>query len=104
MVPTFDVYENGKILGSIKRTYGIFTPGAVIDFKDWNVECGYNDHKFTIKSSKNNQLIAVLTKIPLTGSDTYELDISDSNDSLYIVMFIAAMDLYRARYDENKRW
>jgi len=103
-VPTFDVYENGKRLGTISRTYGIFTPGAKINFKEWDIECGYNDYEFTITDKKNKSLIAEINKKYLTGTDTYELNITDFNNSLYIVMFIIAMDLYNARYNQNKKW
>ncbi|WP_323735849.1 LURP-one-related family protein [Methanosphaera sp. ISO3-F5] len=102
--PAFDVYENGRRLGSIRRTIGIFTPGAEIDFKDWNVECGYNNCEFTITDKKNKNLIAKISKKYLSGTDTYELNITDSHNSLYVVMFIIAMDLYNARYEQNTRW
>ena len=104
MVPTFNVYENGKRLGYISRTYGLVTPGAEISFKNWDIECGYNDYEFTITDSNNKMLIAKITKQRLTGADTYKLFISDSKNSLYILMFVIAMDLYNARYKENKSW
>lgn len=90
-LPTFEIYENDCLLGSISRDFTLFRPKYNIDFKDWQVKGSWTEWDYTI-TDRDGYEIAHVWKELLHMTDTYILDMQDPADALYVLMFVLAID------------
>ncbi len=105
LTPRFDIFEKGKHIGSIKRKLvSVLGPAYDIKFKGWKVDGNVLEWNYRIKDSDNNT-IATVTKELFHLTDSYTLNIGNSSDALYVLMFVIAIDAEkdsREKKDKNK--
>lgn len=91
LLPRFEIYEGNRMLGSISRVFTILTPRYNIDFNGWIVQGSWIEWDYTITDRAGNR-VAEISKELLHMTDTYVLDVVNPSDSLYVLMFVLAMD------------
>lgn len=100
LTPQFEIQENGKHIGSIKRKLvSMFGPKYDIDFKGWKVDGNILEWDYKIKDKSGN-LIATVSKEVFHLTDTYALNIVNSQDALYVLMFAIAIDAEKCSRDD----
>lgn len=105
LLPKFEIYANGKVLGSISRELTLFKPAYHFDFNGWRIQGNFVEWNYTI-SDHTGSVIATISKQLLRFTDTYVLDIKNSKDALYVLMFALAIDAEkctREKINENNR-
>lgn len=90
-LPKFELYINNEYIGSIKKEFSFFKPHFTIDCKGWQVDGNWLEWDYSIL---NNQglCIARVSKELLNWTDTYTIDIYHSEDALYALMLVIAID------------
>ena len=90
-LPKFEMYIGNSYVGSISMQFSFFRPKFNIDYNGWHVEGNWFEWDYTILNS-NNQAVAYISKELFNFTDTYLIDISNSNDALYALMLVLAID------------
>ena len=92
ITPTFDLYENGKRIGSIKKKlFKLFGSAYSIDSLGWTAKGNFTEWNYSIHDS-NGKLVAKIGKQLFNLTDTYVLDIADPQHALHVLMFVIAID------------
>ena len=90
-LPKFEMYVKDKYLGCINKEFSFFTPKYNIDFNGWHIEGNWLEWDYNILDY-NGQTIANISKQLFNWTDTYVIDVQDSNDALYALMLVIAID------------
>lgn len=90
-MPTFELYQGSRYLGSVKREFAFFKPKYNIDFNGWHVEGDLFEWDYTVQDRAGHQ-VASVSKQLLNWTDTYVIDVADPQDALYALMFVLAID------------
>lgn len=90
-LPKFELYLNDRYIGEISKELTFFKDKFNIDFNGWHVTGDIWDYTYQILSPSGST-IAMVNKQWLTWGDTYEIDVADSNDTLYALMVVLAID------------
>ena len=92
ITPTFELYENGKKIGSIKKKlFKLVGSAYSIDSLGWTAKGNFTEWNYSIHDSKGN-LVAKIGKQLLNFTDTYVLDIANPQQALHVLMFVIAID------------
>lgn len=99
ITPTFDLYENGKKIGSLKKKmFKLFGSAYTIDSLGWTAKGNFVEWDYSIQDSKGNR-VAKIGKQLLNLTDTYVLDIANPQDALHVLMFVIAIDAEKCSRD-----
>ena len=90
-LPHFTMFENGNEVGEIIKEFSWFRPKFSLTCSDWTVTGDIWEWDYSIVNS-NNQVIAYISKQLLNFTDTYVLNIKNSNDALRVLMIVLAID------------
>lgn len=90
-LPKFEIYKGATYLGCIKKELAFLSNRYNIDYNGWHVEGNIMGWDYTISNSAGRQ-VARVTKELFHMTDTYVLDINDSEDPLIVLMFVLAID------------
>ena len=90
-MPRFELYVKDQYLGCISREFSLFTPRYNIDFNGWHVEGNWMEWDYTIIDTSGN-CVATITKEIWNWTDTYTIDIPDSQSALGALMLVLAID------------
>ena len=90
-LPHFTMFENGNEVGEIIKEISWFKPKFSLTCSDWTVTGDIWEWDYSIVNS-NNQVIAYISKQLLNFTDTYVLNIKNSNDALRVLMIVLAID------------
>ena len=90
-LPRFEIYAGGEFIGSISRRLSLWRSKYDIDFLGWQVTGDIWDWDYQIRDSRGN-VRALIYKQIFHFTDTYVLDVVDTKDVLYVLMFVIAMD------------
>ena len=92
ITPTFELYENGKKIGSIKKQLlKLFGSAYSIDALGWTAKGNFTERNYSIHDSNGN-LVATIKKQLLNLTDTYVLDVANPQHALHVLMFVIAID------------
>lgn len=92
ITPTFELYENGKKIGSIKKQLlKLFGSAYSIESLGWTAKGNFTERNYSIHDSNGN-LVATIKKQLLNLTDTYVLDIVNPQHALHVLMFVIAID------------
>ena len=90
--PTFELYEKGKKIGSIKKKlFKLLGSAYSIDSLGWTAKGNFTERNYSIQDSNGN-LVATIGKQLLNLTDTYVLDIVNPQHALHVLMFVIAID------------
>lgn len=90
-LPKFAMYIGEEYIGQIKKELTFFKPTFTIDCNDWSVEGEIFEWDYQIVNSQG-ELIANISKEIFNWTDTYVIDIVDSQDALHVLMVVLAID------------
>lgn len=92
ITPTFELHENGKKIGSIKKKLlKLFGSAYSIESLGWTAKGNFTERNYSIHDSNGN-LVAKINKQLLNLTDTYVLDIVNPQHALHVLMFVIAID------------
>ena len=94
-LPRFELYAYGEYLGSLTKEFSFFTPVFTLDCSDWEVEGSVMEWDYTIRSASSG-LIAMISKELFKWTDTYTIDVFDSQNALCALMMVLAIDAEKA--------
>ncbi len=92
ILPRFEIYLNGSYTGCIKKELSFFVPKFNIDYKGWHVDGNWFEKDYIIKNHAGNN-VAVVSQQLWKLTDTYMIDVFDSQDALSALMLVLAIDL-----------
>ncbi|WP_295610560.1 LURP-one-related/scramblase family protein [uncultured Methanobrevibacter sp.] len=99
--PTFDLYEKGKKIGSIKKKrFNLFGSAYNIESLGWIAQGNFTDWSYSIHDSNRN-LVATIDKQLLNLTDTYVMDIVSPQHALHVLMFVIAIDAEKCSKSKN---
>lgn len=91
LLPKFELYLGGTYVGCISKEFTLFTPRYHIDCNGWQVQGDFFEWNYRILGA-SGQEIAAVSKQFLNWTDTYVIDVCNSQDALCALMFVLAMD------------
>ena len=99
VTPTFELYEKGKKIGSIKKKlFKLFGSAYSIESLGWTAKGNFSEWNYSIKDS-NGKLVATIGKQIFNLTDTYVLDVADPQHALHVLMFVIAIDAEKCSRD-----
>ena len=90
-LPKFEIYIGGNYVGCITKEFSLFRPVFNIDFNGWRVDGNFFEWDYNIINPWGN-CIATVSKQLFNWTDTYVIDILDSEDALAALMLVLAID------------
>lgn len=90
-LPKFEMYLGEQYIGCIKKEFTLFNPEFNIDCNGWNVSGNWLEWDYEIVGASGEN-IAVVSKQLLNWTDTYVINVRDSNDALQTLMLVLAID------------
>lgn len=99
-LPKFEIYLGENYIGCISREFSFFRPKYNIDYNGWYVEGDFFgwDYTITDNSGKN---IATISKELFRWTDTYVIDVNNSQDALCALMLVLAIDAEKCSNSQN---
>lgn len=90
-LPKFEIYLEDKYIGCISKEFTFLKPKYNIDYNGWHIEGDFFEWDYSILS-QGGQNIATVSKQLFNLTDTYIIDVNDSQDSLCALMLVLAID------------
>lgn len=97
-LPRFEIYKQGRYVGSLSKEFSFFRPKYNIEYNGWYIEGSYMEWDYTIFDN-NRSIVAVIRKELLRMTDTYVMDIQDTENVIDVLMFVLAMDAEKCSRD-----
>ena len=91
LLPKFDLYTGEQMIGSIHKELTLFSPRYHIDFNGWRIEGNWLEWDYHILDDRDRE-IARISKELLNWTDTYSIDIHDTQNALCVLMVVLAID------------
>ena len=89
--PRFQLFVGDECIGCLEKEWSFFKLRYNIDFNGWHVEGDFAEWDYTI-TCPDGTTVASISKELFQWTDTYVLDIQNSEDALYVLMFVLAID------------
>lgn len=90
-LPKFEIYLGDKYIGCISKEFTFLKPKYNIDYDGWHIEGDFFEWDYSILS-QDGQNIATVSKQLFNLTDTYIIDVNDSQDALCALMLVLAID------------
>jgi len=90
-LPKFEMYMGEQYIGCIKKEFTFFKPKYNIDCNGWHVEGNFFEWDYSI-IDVNGQQVATVSKELFHWMDTYVIDVCHSQDAIYALMLVLAID------------
>jgi uncharacterized protein YxjI len=90
-LPKFEIYLEDKYIGCISKEFTFLKPKYNIDYNGWHIEGDFFEWDYSILS-QGGQNIATVSKQLFNLTDTYIIDVNDSQDALCALMLVLAID------------
>ena len=90
-LPRFEMYLDGRYVGSIRKELTFFRPRFIVDCNGWQVEGNWVEWDYRILRP-NGSIAAAVSKQIWNLTDTYVIDIADPADALHALMLVIAVD------------
>ena len=91
LLPKFEIYMGNQYIGCINKEFTFFKPKFNIDFNGWSVDGDWLEWDYQIRDA-GGSIIAVVAKQVLNWTDTYTIDVDESQDPLCALMVVLASD------------
>lgn len=91
LLPKFEIYMKDEYVGCISKEFTLFKPAYNVDFKKWHVEGNFLEWEYDILD-EFQQTVATVSKEIFNWTDTYTIDVKDSEDGLAALMLVLAID------------
>lgn len=90
-LPKFEMYLKDRYIGCISKEFTFFRPKFNIDFNGWHVDGNWFEWDYQIVN-ESGKTIADVSKQLWNWTDTYVIDVCNSQDALYALMLVLAID------------
>lgn len=90
-LPKFEIYLGDKYIGCISKEFTFLKPKYNIDYNGWHIEGDFFEWDYSILS-QGGQNIATVSKQLFNLTDTYIIDVNDSQNALCALMLVLAID------------
>ena len=90
-LPKFYMYLGNECIGSICRELALFRPKYNIDYKGWRVEGDLFELEYSVFDQIGREVASVSQEL-WNFADTYAIDVENSDDALYALMLVLAID------------
>ena len=97
-LPKFEMYLNDKLVGTIKKEFTFIKPRFDIDYNGWEIEGDWAEWDYTIVNSYGSE-VAVIEKKIWNWTDTYSIDVKNSQDALMALMVVISIDAEKCSCD-----
>ena len=91
MVKTYDITINGQPCGTIKKKFPSLTKDMNYDARGWKLDGDALGMSFKFTDAQKNVYATVKKKVVALG-DTYELNITNDEDELLVVVLAIILD------------
>ena len=98
-LPVYEIYKSGQLFSVLKKKLTFLKPRIEIDQNGtpYHIAGDVFSHEFTI--SRNNTLVASVSKKWFAFSDTYGVDIVSGENEAFIIALVICID--QIIYDKN---
>lgn len=92
LLPEYNIYKDNRLLAKVKKELTFFRPRFIIEsqYGDLTIDGDVFAHNFNIL--KNGRPIAWVSKKWVSFSDTYSVEILDSEDDAFILSLVIVLD------------
>lgn len=97
LLPTFDIFVGGELIGTVKRKFTLFTQDYQVDYRGWDVSGDFLGWDYRV--TDGNREVMSISKQWLTWGDTYILRYSNPANELPGLLLVIAIDA--ANCDHN---
>ena len=97
LLPTFDIIVGGRVVGTIKKKFTLFSQNYQMDYRGWDVEGDFLGWDYRVVSGDTE--VMSISKEWLTWGDTYTLRYRDAANELAGLLLVIAIDA--ANCDHN---
>lgn len=91
LLPKFEIFIDGSYVGCISKEFTFFKPVFDIDYNGWHIEGDFFEWDYSILNSTGD-CVAQVSKELFKWTDTYVIDVHDSQDALSALMLVLAID------------
>ncbi|MBR3810802.1 MAG: LURP-one-related family protein [Agathobacter sp.] len=98
LLPTFEIYINDRYAGCISKELSFLKPKYNIDYNGWHIEGDWLEWDYSILNAAG-QSIASVSKELWNWTDTYVIDVTNSQDALCALMIVLAIDAEKCSRD-----
>ena len=91
LLPKFEIYLGDQYVGCIRKEFTFFKPKYNIDYNGWQIDGDFLGWNYSILNASGKN-IAVISKQLLNLTDTYVIDVMNSQDALCALMLVLAID------------
>ena len=97
LLPTFDIYVGGVVVGTVKKKFTFFTQDYQVDYRGWDVSGNFLGWDYRVTDGYRE--VMSISKEWLTWGDTYTLRYENPADELPGLLLVIAIDA--ANCDHN---
>ena len=84
-LPRFELYQGGSYIGCISKEFSFLKPRYEIDYMGWHVEGDFMEWDYRVED-RSGKTVAAVSKQLFNWTDTYAIDVYDSQDALAVLM------------------
>ncbi len=90
--PKFELYRGeDEYIGCITKTFTFFKPKFSIDFNGWQINGDFMEWEYTVTYA-HGRTVAAISKELFNWTDTYSIDVADTDNALCVLMLVLAID------------
>lgn len=89
-LPEFEIVIDGKLVGTIRKEFSLFTPRYQVDYRGWEVEGDLMGWDYRVM--KGNTEIMSISKEIFNWSDTYVLSYTNPANEMPGLLLVIAID------------
>lgn len=97
-LPKFEIYLGDSYVGCISKEFTLFKPVFDIDYNGWHVEGDFFEWDYRIVDM-SDRCVATISKEIFNWTDTYVIDVCNSEDALGVLMLVLAIDAEKCSRD-----
>ena len=98
LLPTFDIEINGRIVGTIRKKFTLFTQDYQVDYRGWDVEGDFLGWDYRVVEGSRE--VMAISKEWLTWGDTYTLAYDNPANELPGLLLVIAIDAANCTHND----
>lgn len=91
-LPEYNIYMDNSLAAVLKKEFAFFKPKMHIESRFGNFYIEGDIFAYSFRVFKDGYIVADVYKKMLAWSDTYEVDVSDSENHAFILALVIAID------------
>ena len=91
LLPRFQMFYMDQYVGQIYKRWSVLRPHYTVDLNGWDVQGDLMGWDYQV-TAPDGRIVAEISKRLFRLTDTYEIDVADPRDALYVLMLVLAID------------